>query len=229
MYPVPLWALSSLSKGGLAYSSKEVGFVISFTGVPMVLFTVLIFPALSKRLGTIRGFQWGFFLTSAFGIGVMLSPLLCDWVLPTWLPMLPVLLFMTSCAKMASCMAFTSTFLIINAAVPSNLRGTVNGLAMTFGSIAKALGPSVGSVIFASAIHSSLPLPLSYLLVFLMNFAIASLTILLLPMSSLFDGFQTESSTAKDSSSDKSRGVAVEADGGVTETHTHATPRNSIS
>jgi MFS family permease len=115
--PVPLWALSSVSRGGLAYSSREVGLLISFTGLPMVAFTILLFPPLARRLGYVSGFRLGMLLFSLFSVGVMLMPLLRA-ALPAAArpPLLPLLLLMTSCAKMASCMAFTCTFLLINAA-----------------------------------------------------------------------------------------------------------------
>lgn len=154
----------------------------------MILFTLFIFPPLVQKLGYIHGFNWGMFLFAAFSVGVMVSPLFCDIFLPPWFPFLPVLLLMTSCAKMASCMAFTCTFLLINASVASKLRGSVNGLAMTFGSIAKALGPSIGSILFAASIQSSIPLPLSYLLVFLISLTISILTLILLPIESLSEG-----------------------------------------
>jgi hypothetical protein len=36
--------------------------------------------------------------------------------------------------------------------VPSHLRGSMNGLAMTFGSVAKALGPPLGVVIYTQKV-----------------------------------------------------------------------------
>ena len=154
----------------------------------MVLFTLFIFPPLARKIGNIQGFQLGVGLFAFFSIGVMVAPMLSDRLFSGLISPLPLLLLMTSCAKMSTCMAFTCTFLIINASVPSHLRGSANGLAMTFGSIAKAMGPSIGSIIYAASIHSEIPLPFSYLLVFLINGFIAALTLLLLPTSSLSDG-----------------------------------------
>lgn len=192
---VPLWVLSSESKGGLAYDSKQVGFIVSFTGIPMVLFTLFVFPPLARKLGNVQGFKLGVGLFALFSIGVMLAPMLSDWLFSGLISPLPLLLVMTSCAKMATCMAFTCTFLIINASVPSHLRGSANGLAMTFGSIAKAMGPSIGSIVYAASIHSAIPLPFSYLLVFLINGVIAVLTLLLLPTDSLSDGRSDSATT----------------------------------
>ena len=184
---VPLWALSSKSKGGLGYDSKDVGLLISFTGIPMILFTLFIFPPLARRLGNVHGFRVGTTVFAIFSICVMLSPLIVRYVIPFHVPLLPILLLMTSISKMATCMGFTCIFLLINASVPSHMRGSVNGLAMTFGSIAKAMGPFIGSTIFAASIHSSIPLPFSYLLVFLLSFGIAILVSICLPMNSLLD------------------------------------------
>lgn len=153
----------------------------------MIIFTLFLFPPIAKKLGYVQGFRIGQFLFAFFSVGVMCAPLLHSAVLPESFPLLPVLLVMTSFAKMASTMAFTCIFLIINASVPSHLRGSVNGLAMTFGSVSKALGPTFGSIIFAWSIHSSLPLPVSYMFVFLLNFAMAVFT-LFLPTSSFADG-----------------------------------------
>lgn len=58
--------------------------------------------------------------------------------------------------------------LAINNSVPPSRRGEINGVAMTIGSLAKAMGPSMSSVVFAWSISRSRPFPFGAPLIFLL-------------------------------------------------------------
>eukprot|EP00611_Tribonema_gayanum_P022807 TRINITY_DN4663_c0_g1_i4.p4 TRINITY_DN4663_c0_g1~~TRINITY_DN4663_c0_g1_i4.p4 ORF type:complete len:129 (+),score=57.88 TRINITY_DN4663_c0_g1_i4:820-1206(+) len=64
------------------------------------------------------------------------------------------------CIKVGSNMIFTSIFLIVNNSVEGDQRGGLNGLAMTAGSAAKAIGPPLGATLFAYSIAGAHSLPL---------------------------------------------------------------------
>lgn len=56
--------------------------------------------------------------------------------------------------------------LATNNAIHPSQRGTVNGLSVVIGSLAKATGPIVSSTIFARSIHRPRPFPLDRHLIF---------------------------------------------------------------
>ena len=155
----------------------------------MAIFTIFIFPLLASRIGRINSFRYGQLLFAFCSLCVATTPLIKYYL---WgdLPLFMSLLAFTSFAKMFACMAFTANFLLINSSVTPEKRASVNGLGMTFGSIAKALGPACGSVLYAWSINNRtmLPTTYSYLISFLCNLAIAALTFYCLPTSSLCDG-----------------------------------------
>ena len=61
---------------------------------------------------------------------------------------------------------FINVALATNNAVDPSQRGTVNGLSMTLGSLAKAAGPTAASTVFAWSIHRRRPFPFDYHLIF---------------------------------------------------------------
>mmetsp|Transcript_25242 Transcript_25242/g.37200 ORF Transcript_25242/g.37200 Transcript_25242/m.37200 type:complete len:171 (+) Transcript_25242:2-514(+) len=82
---------------------------------------------------------------------------------------------------MSYVLAFTSLFLLINRSVPTDQRASVNGLAMTVGSVSKAIGPIAGSILYAWSIHNGLrdvP-PLNYMFVFALCLLLSLVTFLL--------------------------------------------------
>ena len=54
--------------------------------------------------------------------------------------------------------AFSTLAMIVNKSVATNMRGTINGLIMTAGSIGNAMGPILGSILYASAIDAPAPI-----------------------------------------------------------------------
>eukprot|EP00903_Cladosiphon_okamuranus_P009002 g8611.t1 len=159
----PLWALSTVASGGLDWTTKQIGQVLSLCGFGMLVFQLLVYPSLSKRMG----------VTTTQRLACLLS-------IPVYLafPLLSRLRDSGAVLVVAS-IAFnflsnvTATALFINIALATNnsvdpsRRATVNGLSMMLGSLAKAAGPAVFSAIFAWSIDGDArPFPLDYHLVF---------------------------------------------------------------
>lgn len=61
---------------------------------------------------------------------------------------------------------FVNIALVTNNAVDPSRRGTLNGLSMTIGSLAKAAGPTALSITFAWSINRPRPFPFDYHLAF---------------------------------------------------------------
>ena len=60
----------------------------------------------------------------------------------------------------ASC--YAAVFLLINNAVEPMHSGTVNGVAQSFASVARAVGPLTGGLVFAITASSPWPFPLNW-------------------------------------------------------------------
>ena len=67
---------------------------------------------------------------------------------------LPVLMVHNALGKCLASCCFTSIFLVINNSCTADQRGRVNGLAMSLSSGFKAIGPTLGAVLFAASIAS---------------------------------------------------------------------------
>lgn len=186
---VPLWALSSIHRGGLEYTSREVGQIMSIVGIPLMIFTFFGYPIMAKKWGEVKCFKVGQFMGAIMCLVTALLrylPLIkecCDesegdddevqcrcshhdysaW--HSWVLQLLIVVCSSIC-HIGFVLAFTSLFLLTNRSVPSEKRAAVNGLAMTVGSISKTVGPILGSVAYAWSIHNGLGPPFNFLFVF---------------------------------------------------------------
>lgn len=62
---------------------------------------------------------------------------------------------------------FSSSFLLIANSTTHDKTGAVNGLGQSAGSLARAIGPSLGGAMFAWSNTAGLPFPLDYHFVFI--------------------------------------------------------------
>jgi MFS family permease len=69
----------------------------------------------------------------------------------SWLLYFTVVGFMTTYRASATA-AFSTLAMVVNASVDRELRGTLNGLIMTCGSLGNAGGPILGAALYASAV-----------------------------------------------------------------------------
>ncbi|CAM9287714.1 unnamed protein product [Ectocarpus sp. 8 AP-2014] len=159
----PLWALSTVASGGLDWSSKQIGQALSVCGIFMLFFQLLVYPRLSKRIGATRSQRWACFLSiPVFLVFPTLSHL--RGTERTLVAASLVLLFLTNAVANT---VFINVALATNNAVEPSRRGTLTGLSMTTGSLAKAAGPTFFSSIFAWSIDGRRrPFPLDYQLAF---------------------------------------------------------------
>ncbi|KAL6905680.1 hypothetical protein ACP4OV_003281 [Aristida adscensionis] len=128
-----LWAESDKKYGGLGFSSKDVGQILTITGASIVLYQTFIFPHITKLLGPIK--------TSR--IAAILSMVLLYAYPP-----------MTHLSK-----AWLSIILSIASSLKNNFvvtmrqdqRATASGLATTLMSFFKAFAPAGAGIVFSWA------------------------------------------------------------------------------
>eukprot|EP00752_Nemacystus_decipiens_P011395 g10122.t1 len=159
----PLWALSTVQAGGIDWTTKEIGEALSVCGIGMLIFQLLVYPWLSKRMGVTRSQRYACLLSMPVFLAFPSLSLLRDSEAALVAASL-VLLFL---ANVVSNAVFINISLAINNAVDPSRRATLNGLSMTLASVAKAAGPTFFSAIFAWSVDGhDRPFPLDHHLAF---------------------------------------------------------------
>ncbi|XP_031495126.1 protein ZINC INDUCED FACILITATOR 1-like isoform X2 [Nymphaea colorata] len=125
-----LWAVSDKKYGGLNFSTKDVGVVLSFSGFGLLIFQLFLFPIIERILGPIMVVRVASIIT---------IPLLASYPLMSMLSGF----LLSSTVNCAS--------LLKNILSPQHQRGAANGIAMTGMSFFKAIGPAGGGSLFAWA------------------------------------------------------------------------------
>ncbi|KAJ9537079.1 hypothetical protein OSB04_029812 [Centaurea solstitialis] len=140
-----LWAVSDKRYGGLSFSSQDVGVVLAISGLGLLLFQLLLYPSIEKRLGP---------LTVTRLSAVISIPILSTY---PYIAMLSgfALHLAVNCASVIrnalSVALVTGLFILLNNAVPQHQRGAANGISMTAMSVSKAFGPAGAGALFSWA------------------------------------------------------------------------------
>ena len=159
----PLWCVAPAQSGGLELTSPQLGWVLSASGLALLGFQMIIFPPLSRRVSITR---LCFFGCASSGVLYALLPFVTLLAEPA--SVIAALLLQQSLLRCALGCCFTCTFTILNNSVPAESRGRMQGVAMTVGSIARAVGPTMGAELFAWSLTNGLPLPFDVHFVFLL-------------------------------------------------------------
>ncbi|TYH36979.1 hypothetical protein ES332_D12G009400v1, partial [Gossypium tomentosum] len=126
-----LWAVSDKKYGGLSFSSQDVGEVLAISGFGLLLFQLLLYPPVERRLGPLMVTRLSA-VNSYFHITVFLY--FFSLVLVTIPHELQVLLV-------------TGLFILLNNAVPQSQREAANAISITAMSVFKAFGPAGGGAL----------------------------------------------------------------------------------
>ena len=134
--------LPFLFTGGFALSTKSIGSLLSLQGIVQTFATLLIFPLVNSRLGSLTTFR----------MSVLSYPLL--YLLVPYLTVLPEPLRMPGMyvaivwKVTAQAFAFPPMqILLANSAPSKRILGTLNGTAASSASLCRAIGPTVSGLI----------------------------------------------------------------------------------
>ncbi|XP_026448941.1 protein ZINC INDUCED FACILITATOR-LIKE 1-like isoform X2 [Papaver somniferum] len=141
-----LWAVSPKKFGGLSFSTKNVGLVLSITGCGLIISQQILYPMFERIFGHMK-------ITRI--ASVLTIPLLTSYPFMAKFSGLSLSLVL-NCASILKNAFYnailTGLFIIQNNAVPQHQRGAANGIAMTSMSLFKAFGPAGGGAIFSWAL-----------------------------------------------------------------------------
>lgn len=139
---VPLWAITSRDLGGLDFSEEDIGAFLSRSAVWQVFYFSYVMPRVSKRLG-LRKFALVASCTAV--VCCALLPFSTNYIVANLLQMVAA---STIISVGAMNMAFTTNL------VEPEQRIQANGLAVTFETLAKALGPMGIAPLFAWSLQT---------------------------------------------------------------------------
>lgn len=132
--------------GGFALSTNAIGGILSIQGVIQIIATIVVFPAVQRRAGTLTTFR----------MAVLTYPLL--YLLVPYLTLVPETFRMPAVYIIlvwkvtAQAFAFPANNMMLNSSIPRRARGTFNGVAQSSASLARAIGPSLSGFLEAAGL-----------------------------------------------------------------------------
>ncbi|CAL1404318.1 unnamed protein product [Linum trigynum] len=140
-----LWAVSDKSYGGLSFSSQDVGEVLTISGLGLLMFQLLLYPPMERKLGPLMVTR----LSAAVSI-----PLLACFPFIAMLSGLVLHLVVNLASILRNTLSVslvTGLFILQNDAVAQSERAAANGISLTAMSVFKAFGPAGGGALFSWA------------------------------------------------------------------------------
>jgi hypothetical protein len=130
--------------GGFALPTKIIGLLLSLQGIYSMVAQVFLFPLVVRRFGNLTTFR---FVVMSWPVLYFIVPYLV--FLPPRCQMVGIL-FCLLWKITAQVVAFPSNAILLTNSAPSLLvLGTINGVAASTASLARAFGPSLTGVIHA--------------------------------------------------------------------------------
>ncbi|KAG8950368.1 hypothetical protein FRC04_007810 [Tulasnella sp. 424] len=149
-----LWLYMPIAKGGVGFTTSQIGIILSCVGVLATFTNLVIFPPLQRRVGTVALYQ------AAMGLQVVmvtLFPLVSK--LAVWdaeatggKPGLATeagiaAMIITKCG---GGVVFACNMILVSQSTPSRTSlGAVNGVAQMVASAMRAMGPTLATILFA--------------------------------------------------------------------------------
>ncbi|KAJ7486878.1 major facilitator superfamily domain-containing protein [Mycena latifolia] len=151
---LPLFLAMPIPIGGLGLSPAKIGIILSVYSAATALFQVAFCATLINRFGATRVFIVG--MSTCLPI-FALFPLMSTVAQHTGLT--PVVWTLIGCVIALAAVldtSFGAIFMFLTASAPTSSRGTVNGLAQTAVSSAKAIGPALATSLFSLSVEQNL-------------------------------------------------------------------------
>ncbi|EMS63644.1 Protein ZINC INDUCED FACILITATOR-LIKE 1 [Triticum urartu] len=125
-----LWTVSGRKYGGLSFSSKDVGQVLTVAGVSLLVYQIFVYRWLNNTLGPVNSTR----IASALSI-----------------PIIAAYPFMTRLSGIRLGLALYIAAMIKSVLAPQGQRGAANGIATTLMSLFKSVAPAGAGILFSWA------------------------------------------------------------------------------
>jgi MFS family permease len=153
----PLYCISKTS--GLGITEKVIGNIMSGTGLFYVIVQYFILTRLVDQFGMYSALRTGTFLSIPLACLIPVSLITNKYAPEGTLNLMTIiyLSFVYAMIRAFSSVVFSVITMTTNGTVPAHQRGTMNGLSMLGGSLAKSCGPIFGGLLFSQSVSSITP------------------------------------------------------------------------
>ncbi|CAL8469413.1 g8954 [Coccomyxa elongata] len=148
----PIFASAPYDKGGLNFKPDEVALPVSFAGLGLILFSLLAYQRIQKRLGCLACAKIG--LTVAIPM-VLLIPM-PSLLVPRYWAVQSLFIPVFGLKAMCSIMCMTSSMILVNLTAPIEQIGPVNGAGNTLAAGMRALGPALSGQLWALSLATGM-------------------------------------------------------------------------
>jgi MFS family permease len=154
------WGPTPVDLGGVRFTPNDLALIQSIAGIVIIFSTQLFYTPIAKKYGVLKVYQMlfvpFFFIILAFPIA---NPIIKAYgPKVAWYSILFLYIFRSS----LGIAIFTSANILVSESADSRLLATVNALAQTFGSLARATGPAAIGAVFSWSISPNHTFPFDY-------------------------------------------------------------------
>jgi len=139
-------------EGGFGWSTQTTGAFLAAQGFLQMFAQVIVFPWLSRRLGSLRTF-W--ITLSCYPVLYLLTPYLA--ILPDKLRIPGLVVLLVAKVTFQSLSYPSLAIILANSSPSKKVLGTLNGVAMSSASISRGFGPTISGAVdsLGSSLHMS--------------------------------------------------------------------------
>ncbi|KIO22466.1 hypothetical protein M407DRAFT_28044 [Tulasnella calospora MUT 4182] len=149
-----LWLYMPIAKGGVGFTTFQIGIILSCVGVLATFTNLVVFPPLQRRVGTVALYRIGMRLQVVM---VILFPLVSKLAVrdaeatggsPGLLTEVGIAAMVLT--KCVGGLVFACNMILVSQSAPSRTSlGAVNGVAQMVASSMRAVGPTLATILFA--------------------------------------------------------------------------------
>ena len=153
----PLFCISKTS--GLGVSEKIIGNILSGTGLLYICVQYLLLTGLVERYGFYTSLRIATMLSVPLGCFIPISLITNKGATDGTLALMSLVFLSALYAviRTFSSVVFSTITMTLNRTVPKHHRASMNGLSMLGGSLAKAIGPLFGGILFSTSVNHVTP------------------------------------------------------------------------
>lgn len=152
----PLYAYTKVINGGLGLSLEQIGFMLSVNGIGLIFVQLFLFPPLQRRFGAVKIYKWSIL---SFMISFLFLPFVSYLVRLEDNTTSMSIGYMTAVMvlRCPGLLSYVCSMMLIKILSPnSSALGTLNGMMQACRALAQAVGPILGSSLFAISISTGI-------------------------------------------------------------------------
>ncbi|DBA77754.1 TPA: hypothetical protein ACH3X2_008445 [Trebouxia sp. C0005] len=149
----PIFASAKPAAGGLGMPEHQFAWPLTFGGLVLMLYSLLLYPRNQKRWGYRKCCKMGLLLSIPSSL---VLPFAHTFVQIPWATQACMFVGI-AVRSIAKIMALSSSTIIINTVAPMKQIGSVNGASQTLNALARAIGPFIAGIVWGLCADSGVP------------------------------------------------------------------------